>query len=349
MTRFADVLQEVIARGYTNVRWVTIGNEPNSGSITLPEYENLHRILDAQLIARGLRDQLRFMGGDLVEAGAAVGSNHRNWFRYMAENMNDILDAYSVHIYWRFHDEPRMEFRLKDVYSIVTGELPAEARKPTYLMEFAVRGRDPYPAQPTPRYAFYDDGTEMRKTTLAGFQTLWFSIWAAQLGYAGAAKWDAYWGLYDNSSVNNQSYWMTETPANGWAPLPTYHALRLLMQTTARGWQVVQVGPWEEDDWSLELAEGKEKEIAAFAGRDGELTLFGLDTHGSQLIGPSPESSRYSVGGLPPTTTFNLALWNAVGDGKNTVAGTVTTNAAGVARFDVPLHAAFSLTTVPIS
>jgi hypothetical protein len=28
---------------------------------------------------------------------------------------------------------------------------------------------------------------------------------------------------------------------------------------------------------------------------------------------------------------------------------TVTTNAAGVARFEVPLHAAFSLTTMPLS
>ena len=42
-------------------------------------------------------------------------------------------------------------------------------------------------------------------------------------------------------------------------------------------------------------------------------------------------------------------VWNAAGDGKNSVAGTVTTDAAGVARFDVPLHAAFALTNVPVS
>ena len=55
------------------------------------------------------------------------------------------------------------------------------------------------------------------------------------------------------------------------------------------------------------------------------------------------------IGGLPPTTTFTLALWNATGDGKNSVAGTITTTTAGVARFDVPLQAAFVLTTVPVS
>ena len=48
-------------------------------------------------------------------------------------------------------------------------------------------------------------------------------------------------------------------------------------------------------------------------------------------------------------TKFNLALWNASGDGENSLAGTVTTDAAGVARFEVPLHAAFALTTVPVS
>ena len=59
--------------------------------------------------------------------------------------------------------------------------------------------------------------------------------------------------------------------------------------------------------------------------------------------------SSTSVGGLPANTTFKLALWNATGNGENSLAGTVTTDAAGVARFEVPLQAAFSLTTVPVS
>ena len=77
--------------------------------------------------------------------------------------------------------------------------------------------------------------------------------------------------------------------------------------------------------------------------------MLGLDTHGGNLVAPNGESSSYSIGGLPPSTTFTLALWNATGDGKNSVAGTITTTAAGVARFDVPLQAAFVLTTVPVS
>lgn len=350
MTRLAGVLEDLVEnKGWTNLRWVTVGNEPNSTLLTLAEYQALYRALHEQLVARGLRGQIRIMAGDLVEAGTAAGSNHRNWFAYMAANMNDIVDAYSVHIYWRYFDIERMEFRLKDVYKIVTEELPAEARKPTYIMEFAVRGADPYPAKPIPRYAFYEDGTEMRKTNVAAFQTLWFFVASAQLGYTGAAKWDAYWGMYDLSSPNNQSYWMTGTAAEGWPLFPTWHALSLLLQTTQRGWQVVQVAPWETDDWSLDQADRPEKEIVAYSGTDGALTLMGLDTHGRFLNTTSPESPEYSIGGLPANTAFNLALWNAAGTGDGSFAGTVTTDAAGVARFEVPLHAAFSLTTVPVS
>jgi hypothetical protein len=46
---------------------------------------------------------------------------------------------------------------------------------------------------------------------------------------------------------------------------------------------------------------------------------------------------------------LTLVVWNATGDGRNTDGGTVTTDSAGVARFQVPLHAAFSLTNVPVS
>jgi hypothetical protein len=351
MTQFAAVLENLVeVEGITNLRWVTVANEPNSTVLTLPEYEALYRALDAQLVARGLRDQIRLMGGDLVESGSAVGSDHRNWFRYMAEHMTDLLDAYSVHIYWNYHNIPRMEFRLRDVHKIVTEELPIEARKPTYIMEFAVRGKDPFPAKPTPRHAYYEDGSDMRRTNVAGFQTLWFFLASAQLGYTGTAKWDAYWGMYDLSSPGNQSYWMTGSAAEGWPLFPTYHALHLLLQTTQRGWQVVQLAPWAEDDWKVGVPDRPEQEIAAFASSDGFLTLMGLDTRGRELNVASTEPpAAYSIGGLPPSTNFSLVLWNEAADGLSSRAGTIATSAAGVARFEVPLHAAFALTTVPVA
>jgi hypothetical protein len=89
--------------------------------------------------------------------------------------------------------------------------------------------------------------------------------------------------------------------------------------------------------------------VAAYAGPNGELTLVGVDSHGRALNAASPESPEYSIGGLPPSTELNLAIWNAAANGVNSIAAKLTTSEAGVARFSVPLHAGFALTTVPVS
>lgn len=356
MARFAAVLEDLVEnRGLTNVRWVTVGNEPNTSgaALTLEQWETLYRTLHAELAARGLEGQIGLMGGDLIESSGA--RDHEIWFEYMTTQMADILDAYSEHIYWWYYQVPvgtvgRFEFRLRDVRRLVLDDNPPETRRPPYVMEFAVRGYNAVPGKPTVNnYAYYEDGTFLRETNLAAFQQLWFNIASAQLGFVGAAKWDLYWGLYDLSSAGNQSYWMINPTETGWEVFPSYHALRLLLQTTQRGWQVVRVDPWVSDDWDPAVPDQAEKEMAAYAGPGGEITVVGLDTHGRLLNTTSTESATYSIGGLPPATTFNLALWNAGGDGVNSVAGTVTTSAAGVVRFEVPLHAAFALTTVPVS
>lgn len=351
MGQFAAILDDLVrTRGFTNVRWVTVQNEPNDTLVTLEQYNALYRALHAQLVARGLRDRIGLMGGDLVEMGDGLNlpnPDHRVWFQYMAANMNDILDAYSVHIYWNYWDIPRMEFRLKDVRRIVTEELPPEARKPTYVTEFGVRGNRIFPGKPAFQPGYWQDGTQMARTNIAAFQQLWFNLVSAQLGFTGTVKWDAYWGKYDPSY--NANHWLIGPAAEGWPLMPAYHAFRLLLQTTQRGWQVLGVDPWAEDDWKVGAADQPEKEVTAYAGPSGELTLLGLDTHGRDLNAASAETPAYSIGGLPPHTTFNLALWNAAANGENAIQGIVTTTAAGVARFEVPLHAAFALTTAPVS
>jgi hypothetical protein len=210
-----------------------------------------------------------------------------------------------------------------------------------------VRGILNLPGKPALQPGYWEDGTPLSRTNIAAFQQLWFDLESAQLGFMGSVKWDAYWGKYD--LTYNASYFLIGPAAEGWPLFPAYHALRLLLQTTQGGWQVLQVAPWEDDDWKLGLPDQAEKEIAAYADDSEQLTLMGLDSHGRGLNSVSDQKPAYSIGGLPASTTFNLALWNATGNGENSLAGTVTTDAAGVARFEVPLHAAFSLTTVPVS
>ena len=231
-------------KGYTNVRWVTVANEPNTTNLTMPEYEALYRALDAQLVERGLREHIHLMGGDLVRDG------QRAWFQYIAANMNDVLDAYSVHIYWDYWNTPFFtETRLKDVRQIVTEELPVGARKPTYVMEYGVRGIRNFEGKPTVESGYWEDGTDMARTNIAAFQQLWFDLASVQLGFTGSVKWDAYWGKYNGAY--NSLYAMIGPASEGWPLFPAYHALGLLLQTTQSGWQVLQVAPWDDDDWKV--------------------------------------------------------------------------------------------------
>jgi hypothetical protein len=362
MTKFADVLEELIRQdGLTNVRWAEVGNEPNdpNGTVTLDEYNTLVRALHAQLVARGLREHIHLMGGGLVES--VPTKSHYIWMKWIAQNMGDVVDAYAEHVYW-FYDRPgRLEYRLRDVYNLMKNELPAEQQKPQYMMEFGIRGFNACGTKPAFGNLYYLDGncTEIWRTNIAAFQQLWFNIDSAQLGVAGTSKWDAFWSRYDNSSVTNQLYWMIGPPAEGSPLTPTYYAMSMLFHVTAPGWQIVRVEPWESNDSTVPAYGGTglitsddqpEKELVGYAGPNGELSIVGLDTNGRALNAVSPDPPpKYSIGGLPPNTGFTLAVWNATGDGANTIAGKITTNAAGVARFEVPLQAAFALTTVPVS
>jgi hypothetical protein len=240
-----------------------------------------------------------------------------------------------------------MAFRLRNVRAVVDGPILAGARKPVYVTEFGVRGVQSIPGKPMIQPGYWEDGTPLSRTNIVAFQHLWFDIAAAQLGYSGAVKWDAYWGRY--TPGYRETYNLIGPADEGWPLFPAYHALKMLFQTTARGWQVLRIDPWADDDWRQDLTDPPEKELVAFAGPNEVLTIAGLDSHGRDLNTLSPEVPEYSIGGLPANTQFGLALWNASGDGTSSVGTTVSTNAAGVARFEVPLHAAFALTTAPIS
>jgi hypothetical protein len=88
------------------------------------------------------------------------------------------------------------------------------------------------------------------------------------------------------------------------------------------------------------------KLVTAYEGPADALTLIGLDTSGSQLTTVSPTSTNYTIGGLPPQTTFHLAVWNELGNGGIVNDPDVQTDASGVATFAVPIHAVFALTTM---
>ena len=134
--------------------------------------------------------------------------------------MGDLFDAWGQHVYWAYNDTGRLEYRLRDVWHLHNEVLPPEQRKPTYMMEYGIRGVPTCGTKPSIVNTYYAGDAacpEIWRTNIGAFQQLWFAIGSAQLGYTGAAKWDAYWGVYDRTMVPPQVYWTVGPASEGLA------------------------------------------------------------------------------------------------------------------------------------
>jgi hypothetical protein len=326
--KFAEVLIDLVrTRGITNLRWLTLQNEPNRTRITMAQYEAQYRALDPYI--QSIRGQVRYMGGDLVR-GPDVGSpNQAAWFQYLAAHMQDILDAYSIHVFWDYSDTQKLVDRLTEVRAIVNA-LPQAGRKPLYVSEYAVRGLRTFNGVPAGDPGVWADGTPMAQTNVDAFQHAWFDVLAARLGYVGTSKWDSYFGKYDNGT---QAYYMIGSPIEGWPLYPLYNFMRLLTSTVGREWRTVNV----------DSVPNTSRLLAAYVGKAGEHTVVGLDTAAAQLNTVSPTVVPYTIGGLPPSTNFELTIWNEAGDGLVGPSKPAATDAAGIVTISVPQQAVFAL------
>jgi hypothetical protein len=335
MASFAAVLTDLVKnRGITRLRWVTVQNEVNSTRVTMDQYEHAYRVLDADLAAAGVRQQIRFMGGDLVGSKSPLGQTQADWLGFLATRMTDLLDAYSIHAYWNYWDTPRLVQRLQDVKTI-WNSLPAAGRKPLYVTEYGVRGRRNLNGTAYPNPGVWDDATPIEQTGVNAFQHAWFDVLAARLGYTGTIKWDGYFGRYDKGI---QDHSLVGPPQQGWPLRPIYSLLRLFIATTQPGWQVV----------SADGSSGT-KLLAGYAGPSGKQTVIGLDTSGASLNTVSPTQVSYQIGGLPPGGTVRLVVWNLDGSDALAPAVALQADAAGVATVSAPQQAVFALTTLPVS
>jgi hypothetical protein len=338
MPRFADVLADLIDNGGVDRLWVTLFNEPNSTRQTLPQYEQVYRLLDSSLRDRGVRDRIHFMGGDLVGTTSPLGQSQADWFRYMASHMGDLLDAWSVHVYWDFWDAVKIDRRLLAEVRTIFSTIPAEQRRPLYVTEFGVRGLPTFEGEPNSQPGLWPEGTPMSATTADAFQEAWFMLRAAQLGYTATVKWDLYAAKYD---LGTQDYSAIGPGADGWPLRPVYHVLQLLILTTEpRGGSIVSLVPSPGAD--------PKKLLTAYISPGSGVTILGLDTDGGSITTASDAPVAYSVGGLPPNTLFRLLEWNADGSGTNLEIGFLDTGPAGMLQFSVPLHAVFALTNTSI-
>lgn len=296
MQDFADVLYDlVVTRGLSCVQYITIQNEVNSTAISQSTYEQLYRALDVDLDNYGIRDDIKFVGGDLVR------TNQQSWFNYMDDNMADVLDAYSIHIYWDYDNRSYGETRLSEVQSIVNN---MDHPKPVYITEFGVRGD-----RSTCDGPGCLNGTliPIETTNIAAFQQAWFIIKSMRWGYAGTVKWDAYKAKYDNGE---QYFSSIGSGAAGYPLKPSYNMIRMFTSTSEAGWRVQTVDGYV-GKWVTALKDPSSSDMAVYA----------LNDTGGQ--------TNISIDGLPGNQKFRLLVWNDNGSGAIEDKGEVVTNSSG--------------------
>ena len=295
-----------------------------------------------------------------MENAGDPARTHYVWMQWIAANMGDLFDAWAQHVYWFYNDAGRLEYRLRDIWHLQNEVLPPEQRKPTYMMEYGIRGIATCGGEAVDREHVLRGRSGLPGDLAHEHRRVPAALVRHRLGPArvhGRGEVGRVLGRVRPHLAPPQVYW-TVGPATEGSPLtPSYHALALLFHTTVPGWQVVRVAPWDESDWGVPTygIEGHssndtpEKELAAYAGPSGELTILGLDTNG-RALNAAVDRAAVGVQHRRSAGEHGVQAWcsgTRPATGTNTVAGTVTTDAAGVARFEVPLQAAFSLTTVP--
>ncbi len=314
--------EEIFERGHTAIRFVTIQNEGNTAKpgkscpgqttgtyICRVDMNTAYRTLDAALRAQDppLRGpdaphRILFIGGDLV-FGRGGGDNHyKAWMTWMHQNMDDILDGWSIHVYWFYWNQ----FRTADP-SPLTGSgvtLIKEAMahrnalggKPLYIMEAGVRG---YPDRVTRDFpGFYQRDcsineagcTPMEDTIIGSAHQAYFDVTAARLGYRAITKWEA-------TRRDDRTWGILGAPWNDWPKKPSYHLREMWNAAVEPGWL-----PFA----SATTAPVASTITAGMRSPDGEKRSV-------LLVNDSATAHEVTLRGLPPNVSFKVWSWNQTG------------------------------------
>lgn len=338
MERFAGVVEEARTRGFDCVTHLTIQNEVNCHDIgkqkraaaSMETYERLYRSLDATLKARPdpknpgrtLREAVDFVGGDLVAGGpkGISGSEQVDWLRFMQQRMTDVLDGYSIHVYWTLGDYKKLEGRLSRLVDLVQ-ELKIE--KPLYVTEYGVRGSDG-----TADDRLFDPGTlrgeNVEDSAEAAFQHAWFNALAPQFGIVGLVKWACY--RVDGDKRRPERDWgLICGAAKQFSPTPTYRVALLFSRLVRPGWTAAGLGS------------APDTLVSVFSGPAGEQSVA--------VLNRSDAMQTVQIQELTKGGSYFAAVWNRAGDGAINNLPRVNADPDGVARVNVPPSGMVALST----
>ena len=290
----ADMMADFIRNHHlAAVKYVTLQNEPNGFNMDMKRYNALYRAFDKALRENGLRDQIKIVGGDLLQ------DHQAEWFRNLGENLADVCDGYSVHMYRDIWELDPILKRVGEIRAIAD-QLPKDRQRPLHLTEFGFRGHRKGKEEP----GRDDDGRIVTETPLYGLLCGWRLIDCLDHGFVSMLHWDAYDAWYDRFPMH---YGFVGEAKDGWPKRPHYELFRMFTHAAKPGWKTVLVEGTREGGQG-----GREGVIvAAMRGPSGEWAVFAANR--------MKTAQTISIAGAPVTMT--LVVWNGAGDGKARAAG----------------------------
>ena len=349
MRRFARIVHEA-RRQFPCVTHATIQNEVNGPqtdialkgvpNLSMRLYEYLYRAFaDALLLlddpqgkAPTLREAITIVAGDLVQEGKGAADHQDAWIRYLHANMDlpraglpSVLDAYSIHVYWKPGPPPAGEFPRKATVRLDNLEaLAKELRidKPIFITEFGVR----FPVRPESDRPGALDGVPMERAPESVFEHAWFMARAPQKGCVGLVK----WVMYRTDLRTGWGKWgLLDSPRNGCTPTPMFHLSLLLNRLTGQDWRAD--GLLESDDFL----------ISRFSAPTG-------DDESIVVLNSRNEARELHLTRLLKGQRYERAAINQSGNGKLTRPDAFTTGNPGEATISVPGRGLVALSTRPI-
>jgi hypothetical protein len=287
--------------------------------MTTDQYKSCYTSLDQALTSLGIRNQFRFVGGDLVS------TNQQTWFSYMGSNMSDLLSGYSCHIYWDDNDLSKPVNRLTEVSTMVNNL--GAAKKPVTVTEYGVRGGDktgvPDPGNLT------GTTTPVSQTTVSALQNALFQINGLNLGFAGFIRWDCYKSKYDSGV---QYFSCIGSGTDGYPLYPLYYMTYLFTHTSNPGWKVIST------TGSNQLG----VVAAAMTNSNGsDHTIYAVNNK-SGLV-------KFTLSGLNPNYSYNIYSFNNDNKGSLKKETSVTSDNTGLIEYTSNAKSLIAITTLNIT
>ena len=260
---FIDFLRNT--KGLTNVKYLTLMNEPNmdyNHLVSASDLDSLNNDLVTKLTAKGLRSAIHIVGiDDSYHSPQGGGERTINNGGYLLDQIVDLglgwLDSISVHTYMHQNTgwlDPFIKYDFD--YQQSKGITP----KPYWITEFGYGGST-FGSTENGKYEY---GLWMADFTITALKN------------KAASLINFYYGAQYLDRVGNEQKWgLWKNKRDNWVNRPGFYSWSLINRYTKPGSQVISVDVSNNTSYKLDSV--------AFKAPDGKLTMFIINRSGNDM------------------------------------------------------------------